>query len=159
MQTLSRPEKPRSDIAPAVRNAERRPQRRLPEKNEQTLPWVTLGPMAPMPQPGDPVRASSSTWAGAGGWFTTGTSRPTTALRRPHGRGAGSRPKGTAGSECVWACPGHLEGLTGLREFGVRGRLRGVPVRHEGAASGYTSQPFLGSVALDDSDPEGRKEH
>jgi hypothetical protein len=22
----------------------------------------------------------------------------------------------------VWACPEHLEGLTGLREFGVRGR-------------------------------------
>ena len=56
---------------------------------------------------------------GAGGWSTADRCKPRTAARRRHGLGAGSRRKGDRWWR-VWACPDHLEGLTGLREFGRR---------------------------------------
>jgi hypothetical protein len=80
---------------------------------------VPSSSMAPMPKPGEPCPGFTAEPDRCWRMLYDRTSRRRTAARRRSGRVGGSRREVTVGS-AVWACPDHLEGLTGLREFGSR---------------------------------------
>jgi len=73
----------------------------------------------PMPEPGD---ACPGFIAEAGrGWQNVYSSQlqATHCVETPRWTGRWRSPRGDRWFQ-VWACPDHLEGLTGLREFGRR---------------------------------------
>ena len=80
----------------------------------------TLAPVSPMPEPGDPcpgfVAQPGECWQ----MIYDGHLQATHCRETPCWTGRWFSPKGGDRWWRVWACPDHIEGLTGLREFGRR---------------------------------------
>ena len=78
-------------------------------------------PVSPMPEPGDPcpgfVAQPDQCWR----MVYSHQLQATHCRETPSWTGRWFSPKGDRWWR-VWACPDHLEGLTGLREFGGRAR-------------------------------------
>ena len=87
----------------------------------------SLSPQCPRcPSPANPARLHRR--AGpvlSSRWSTAPSYRRLTAMSAPRGRAGGFTPKGDRWFR-AWACPDHLEGLTGLRQFGVLTPSRAV---------------------------------
>ena len=78
--------------------------------------------MSPMPEPGDPCPGFIAEPGRCWQMVYSRQMQATHCRESPQGRGAGSSPKGDRWFR-VWACPDHLDGLTGLRQFGRRSGL------------------------------------
>ena len=100
----------------------------------------TVGPMSPMPEPGDPCPGFIAELGRCWQMVYSRQMQATHCQDSPTWTGRWFSPRGDRWFR-VWACPDHLDGLTGLREFaGVRSdsfalcQLGAVSDRHSGTA-------------------------